>query len=272
MSFTAVTSANAALPNFNALAGAASSTTTAATDGGVQAGGDTLTITKGGTPVNVALAAGDQLTDIVVKINATSGVGVIASIVSGKLQLKSTGTGASAVVQRYEQRHDGRRRSHFAETQAAQDAIFSVNGSSMTSARTTTSPPAIPGSRSTSAGTTQHDAHGCAGHARNDAAGRVADAIKAKITAFVDAYNASLDFVHQKTQGESQGRQPQEPRRVPRRARSSRDVGVLGLRVRPALRSSVTEVAGSLRGANMLCEHRHQHLLHDRQRQCTAAS
>ena len=86
MSFTAVTSANAALPNFNALAGAASTTVTPATNGGVQAGGDTLQITKGGTTTNVALAAGDQLTDIVAKINATSGAGVIASIVSGKIQ------------------------------------------------------------------------------------------------------------------------------------------------------------------------------------------
>lgn len=141
LSFSAVDAFNAALPVFNGTAGASTSQTVAASDGtGGLAANDTLTITQGANVWNINLSAGDDETAIAAKINGTSGIGVQASVVSGKLQITSTVQGAAGAFSI----SGGTAMTELglAETTAAADANFTVGGTNYTRSKNTANYPA----------------------------------------------------------------------------------------------------------------------------------
>lgn len=208
LSFTAVNAGGTTLAAFNASVGAATSTQTlAASDGGV-ASAETLTITGGAGTWNVALAAGDQKQDIVNKINATSGIGVLASLVGSNIQLRSTTTGAASG---FTVSSTGTTAGllNFAETQTAQDAQYTVNGTSYTSATNNNVTGAITDVALNFSGTTNTTltvAQGT-GTGLTPQEQWIKDT-KTKIQDFVNQYNSTLDLIHQKTQGESRVTNP----------------------------------------------------------------
>lgn len=203
LSFSAVNAAGTALGAFNGSVGASGSSLVAASDGGVGAGGDTLTIAGGSGSWNVALAAGDQKQDIVNKINATSGIGVIASLVGSDIRLQSSTTGAASG---FSVSSSGitAAQLNFVETQAAQDALFTVNGTASSSSTNNNINGAVTGLmlNLSSTGTSSITV------AEQTASGQTpqeqwADDTKSKISQFVAQYNSVLDLVYQKTQAES---------------------------------------------------------------------
>jgi len=226
MSFTAVNAAGTNLPNFNSLAGAGSSTFTAASDGGVTVA-DTLTIAGNGGSWNVGLSIGDQKADIVAKINATSGIGVTASLVSGEIELRSTTTGAASAFTVTSP--NGTAASlGFTETQAAQDAQYTVNGTTYTSAVNNGAAGAIPDVTLNLLATTSTTLTVGAGTPGSSTEDKFVAATKAKIQDFVTAYNATLDYVHQRTQGESRVASPKNLGEY-LQGPMSRDVGFSGV-------------------------------------------
>lgn len=207
MSFTAVDASNTNLANFDSLAGASSVQAVAATNGGVSAN-DTLTITNGSGSWNVAIAAGDDKQAIVNKINATSGIGVLATLNAGEVELRSTTMGTASA---FTVTSAGSLAAAlgFSETQAAQNAHYTVNGTAYTSATNTNVSGAITDvtlnlSGTTSTTLTVAQSGGGTGTKQD----QWVAATKTKIKAFADAYNATLEFVHQKTQGESRVTNP----------------------------------------------------------------
>lgn len=203
MSFTAKNAANANLAAFNASVGAGSAVRVAATDGGV-ATNQTMTITNGSGSWNVALAAGDQKQDIVNKINATSGIGVLASLVGSDIQLRSTGTGVASAFS-VSSTGTAAAMLNFVETQSAQDAQYTVNGVAHTSATNNNVGGAIPDVTLnllglTSTTLTIAQGSGTPGQTPQDVwVGKTKD----KLKEFVKQYNAVLEMVHARTQGES---------------------------------------------------------------------
>ncbi len=206
MSLTAKNAAGTSLPNFNALAGASSSTTTAASNGGASA--DTLTIANGSGSWNVAIAAGSDKQAIVNAINATSGIGVTALLNGGgQIELRSNGIGAS---EGFTVTSAGATASQlgFTTSQAAQDAKFTVNGTMNTSATNSGITSAISGVTLNLSGTTSTTltiAQGASGSTQDE---KWADAVATKMKTFVDAYNAVQSYVYQKTQSESRVASP----------------------------------------------------------------
>lgn len=201
MSFSAVNSVGTSLPNFNSLAGASSSQAVAAFDGGATAN-DTLTITSGSNSWNVAVAMGDDKQAIVNKINATSGIGVFASLAGGEIELRSTTSGASSG---FNITSSGSLSSQlgFSTTQAAQDAQFTVDGTSYSSATNTGITTAIAGVSLNLLGTTNTTlqvGQGTGGQTPQEA---WASSVASKVEAFVKAYNDVHGFVYQKTQAET---------------------------------------------------------------------
>lgn len=253
MSFTAVNAAGTSLPNFNATVGASTGAVlTPASNGGVQAGGDTLTIANGSGSWNVALAAGDQKVDIVNKINGTSGIGVVATLVGSDIRLQSTTTGVAAG---FTVSSSGPTAAQlgFAEMQSAQDAQFTVNGAahSSTTNNNLSSPIAglllnLGGTGSASVTVAETTA---SGQSPQDA---WIDATKAKVQDFVNAYNAVLELVHQKTQGESR---VTNPKNLTEYLQGSMSRDVRFSRVGTELRQIMSEsVQGLPSGSSMLSE------------------
>ncbi|MCW2923308.1 MAG: flagellar hook-associated 2 domain protein [Thermoleophilia bacterium] len=208
MSFSAVDASNAALNTFNSAIGAASSTTTAASDGTVGAGGDTLTIAGAGGSWNVALAAGDDKQAVVNKINATSGIGVVASLVGSNIRLQSASIGGTSA---FTVSSSGATAASlgFAETQSAQDAQYTVDGAAHTSASNSNIANGVTGlslNLSSVGSTTLTVAQGSAtGQSAQDA---WIDSTVAKIKTFATNYNATLSQVYNKTQGENRVASP----------------------------------------------------------------
>lgn len=135
LSFSATDSSGASLARFNGSSGARSSMTAAASDGGVAAG-DTLQVTQGASSWYVNIAAGDNLAAIAAKINATSGIGVTATVSGGSLQLASTSSGATGG---FSVSSSGSLVADIglAESTAGQDATFTVDGAAYTRSRNT---------------------------------------------------------------------------------------------------------------------------------------
>jgi flagellar hook-associated protein 2 len=207
MSFTAVDASNTSLPDFDSLAGASSVQAVAATNGGVSAN-DTLTITNGSGSWNVAIAAGDDKQAIVNKINATSGIGVLATLNAGEVELRSTTMGTASA---FTVTSAGSLAAAlgFSETQAAQNAHYTVNGTAYTSATNTNVTGAITDVTLNLSGTTNTTLTVAqSGGGTGTQQDQWVTATKAKVKAFADAYNATLELVHQKTQGESRVTNP----------------------------------------------------------------
>ena len=171
---------------------------------GTVAAADTLTIGQGASTWNVALAAGDTLADVVQKINATSGIGVAASIdTNGAIKLASTTTGATSAFS-ISSSGGAAGALGFTEQQSAQNAFYSVDGAFQQSASNynVTGPIAgvslnLTGITTTTLTVQQTNASG------KTVAQQWEDATVQKVKDFANAYNTILDTVYQKTQAES---------------------------------------------------------------------
>jgi flagellar hook-associated protein 2 len=207
LTLTAKNAAGTNIANFNASAGV-STQTLAATDGGMSANG-TLTVTSaGGSTWNVALAAGDTKAAVVAKINATSGIGVSASLdTSNNIVLRSTNTGALSA---FTVSGTSAAQLGFVESQAAQDAQYTVDGTGYSSSTNTNVSGPIAGVALNFSGTTSTTLTIAQGASTGGATAQDTwvNATKAKIQDFVKQYNAVLDQVYQKTQGESRVTNP----------------------------------------------------------------
>ena len=150
----------------------------------------TLTIQVGsGTAVDVALTAGDTLQTVADKINGSSGMGVYASVVNSKLVLSGRTTGAANTVS-----ITGSAAADFGftETQAALDAQYTLDGVAKTSASNIVTD-AMAGVTLTLKATTASDAS-----ISISAPGPDTDAVQAKVQAFIDQYNSTIDFIRGK--------------------------------------------------------------------------
>lgn len=190
LSFTATNSSAAALPFFNASPGASSSFVSAPSGGGAA---DTLTITQGANTWNVAIAAGADEAAIAAAINGTSGIGVTASVVSGRLQIDSNDTGAASS---FTVTSAGSLATTLgmAETVAGQDSIFDVNGTAYTRAKAQDIDDVITDVDLDLLATTGAAVTLTVANGTGDPAG-----IKQKLKDFVDQYNAVIDLVNAKT-------------------------------------------------------------------------
>ncbi len=186
---TSMSFSSAGLPIFNGTDGASSSFV--APPSGSSA--DTLTITQGASTWNVAIAAGSDENAIAAAINGTSGIGVTASVVGGKLQLDANATGATSS---FTVTSAGSLAATLgmSETIAGQDSIFDVNGTTYTRSKAQDITDVITDVdidllATTSSAVTLTVSAGSA----------TPSAIKAKLKEFVDQYNSVLDLVSAKT-------------------------------------------------------------------------
>ncbi|MEO6866569.1 MAG: flagellar filament capping protein FliD, partial [Gaiellales bacterium] len=254
LSFTAVNAAGNPLVNFNSTVGASASTqTVAATDGGVDAA-DTLTIANGAGSWDVGLAAGDGKQQIVDKINATSGIGVFANLVGNEIQLRSMTTGAASAFS-VTSTGTTATRLGFIESQTAQDAQYTVNGVGHSSATNMDVTGGIPDVSLNLLGTTSTTltiAEGSTGPGGGTAEDKWVTRTMDKLSAFVDSYNAVIQFVHQKTQGESRIVNPKNLNEY-LQGSMARDVGFS--QVALDLRRITTDIVDTLPGgANLLSD------------------
>jgi flagellar hook-associated protein 2 len=139
-----------------------------------------------GDPVEVQVSAGDTAATIATRINQTAGSQVYAGVVDGKLVLsgKQTGQANTITVAGSAAAQFG-----FAETQAARDAAYTIDGVQHSSASnvvtdglvgvTLTLKAVTTGSVSVVVGTPSADT----------------DAIKTSVQGFVDQYNSTLSFI-----------------------------------------------------------------------------
>lgn len=95
------------------------------------AAADNIYITVGSTTTTVGVNAGDSLATIASNINAASNTPVYASVLNGNLVLSDRSTGTANAIASVTT--DGTSGLSFSETQTAQDAAFTVNGTSYTS-------------------------------------------------------------------------------------------------------------------------------------------
>lgn len=142
----------------------------------------------GGTAVDVAIAAGDTLETIASKLNSASGTPVYASVVNSKLVLTGRTTGAASTIA---VTSDGSLAGDlaFAESQAAQDAQYTVDGVAKTSATNTIANGIVGITLTLKARTTT------AVTVTVGAPGPDTAKIQEKVKAFVDQYNSTIDFV-----------------------------------------------------------------------------
>ena len=139
-----------------------------------------------GDPVEVQVSAGDTAATIATRINQTAGSQVYAGVVDGKLVLsgKQTGQASTITVAGSAAAQFG-----FAETQAARDAAYTIDGVQHSSPSnvvtdglvgvTLTLKAVTTGSVSVVVGTPSADT----------------DAIKTSVQGFVDQYNSTLSFI-----------------------------------------------------------------------------
>lgn len=229
VSFTGVRSTGVALTNLNTQYDGTGVQAVAAFDGGVQSN-DTLTIASGSGSWNVALAVGDDKQAIVNKINATSGIGVFATLTGGEIEMRSNVAGASGG---FTVSSTGATASQlgFTNTQAAQDAQFTVDGvahSSTTNMNIAGVLADVSLNLTGLTSTTLTIGQSSGGGPVQTAEDKWVNATKAKIQAFVTAYNDTLSFVHQKTQGESKVANPKNLGEYLQGA-MARDVGFSGV-------------------------------------------
>jgi flagellar hook-associated protein 2 len=156
---------------------------------------DTLHISVGTTTpvaVDVSITAGDSLQTIADKINQTSGTPVYASLLNGKLVLSGKQTGADNAISVT----GGAVATDlgFTETQAAANADFWLGSTHYTDRTSNVVKDVMAGVQLTLRGTTGTDTVSIVvGSPAADT-----DAIKAKVSSFVDQYNSTIDFIRGK--------------------------------------------------------------------------
>jgi flagellar hook-associated protein 2 len=158
-----------------------------------------LEISVDGKTVTVAIAAGDDLAAIAAKINAASGSPVYATVVSGRLYLSGKETGAAKTISvaagpvSDELALSDAARAPEDHTIVAQDAAFTVNGVAYASATNTVA--VVPGLSLVLKALVPaaSPVTVTVGEPRPDR-----EAVKAKLQAFVDRYNATVDFIRAK--------------------------------------------------------------------------
>jgi len=139
-----------------------------------------------GDPVEVQVSAGDTAATIATRINQTAGSQVYAGVVDGKLVLSGKQTGQANTIT---VAGSAAAQFSFAETQAARDAAYTIDGVQHSSASnvvtdglvgvTLTLKAVTTGSVSVVVGTPSADT----------------DAIKTSVQGFVDQYNSTLSFI-----------------------------------------------------------------------------
>jgi flagellar hook-associated protein 2 len=151
---------------------------------------DVLHIQVGsGATADINVSSGDTLSTIASKINSSTSSQVYASVVNGKLVLSGQVTGQANSIA---VTSDGTLASDLGMTQTlqAQDAQFTINGQSQTSASNTVTT-ALAGVSMTFNGTTSSDASLVV-----TAPAPSASNITAAVQAFVTAYNSTVDMVY----------------------------------------------------------------------------
>ncbi|MFN8224892.1 MAG: flagellar filament capping protein FliD [Gaiellales bacterium] len=164
-------------------------------------GADTLRITVGSSSpktVDVAIAAGDTLAQIAEKINGTSDVPVYASVVSGKLVLSGKETGSDKTITVADgdtgNGTDLATELGFTQTQAPLNADFTLDGTRYTNRSSNVVADLLPGVELTLKASTGASTVGInIGAPAPDTA-----TITAKVQAFVDQYNSTIDFIRSK--------------------------------------------------------------------------
>jgi len=184
---------------------------------------DTLSITVDGDSINVAVNAGESMSALASRINATADTPVTASVINNHLVLISKTEGASGSIG-VTSTGSTAADLGFVQRQAAQDAIATINGISITSSGNTIDD-AIEGMSITLAkeGST------------TIAVKRDADTIVKSVQGFIDAYNAAIGNVRTslaydpatKTAGALQGDQSYQT--IVSQLRSYSGTGVSGL-------------------------------------------
>ncbi|HEY7259721.1 MAG TPA: flagellar filament capping protein FliD [Gaiellales bacterium] len=154
---------------------------------------DTLHIAVGtGAAVDVNVKSGDTLATIASKINGTSGIQVYASVVNSKLVLSGKVTGeANTISVTADNGLDDDL--SFAESLAARDAKYTVDGGAVQSSASNVVTAAIPGVTLTFKGVMAAAASVVVGSPAPNT-----DVIQGKIQAFVDQYNSTVDFIYEK--------------------------------------------------------------------------
>jgi flagellar hook-associated protein 2 len=156
-------------------------------------GNDVLHIQVGaGAVADVSISAGDTLATIASKINASSSSQVYASVVNNKLVLSGQVTGAANTIA---VTSDSTLASDLGMTQslAAKDALYTINGVSMTSPTNTVSN-GLAGVTMTFNGTTASDASLVVTAPAPDT-----NKITTAIQGFVTAYNSTVDLIYKYT-------------------------------------------------------------------------
>lgn len=164
---------------------------------------ETLIVTQGSHTWNVQIFAGDQIGDIANRINATTGIGVTASVTGTVLQVASNSTGTPAAFSITSTGTTATELS-FVERQSVLDAQYTVNGAAHTSATNTNATGGVPGVALTLKATTVTPVTITVTEPNQ----AWIDAAKQKVRDFVAQYNAVLDQVHQKTVTETKVTSP----------------------------------------------------------------
>jgi flagellar hook-associated protein 2 len=146
-----------------------------------------IQIAGAASPVDVNIAAGDTLDSIAAKISGTSNTPVYASVLNGQLVLSDKSTGTAAKIASVTT--NGTSGLAFAETQSAQDAQFSINGTSYTRSSNVVDD-ALAGITLTLKGQTSTPASITVGEPSPDTNG-----ITTKLQAFVTQYNSTLTYI-----------------------------------------------------------------------------
>jgi flagellar hook-associated protein 2 len=151
---------------------------------------DVLHFTVGGSPTDVAIAAGDSLESIAAKIQGAGSSPVYASVVGGQLVISDRTTGTAARISSITT--DGTSGLSFAESRTAQDAAFTVDGTAHSSGSNVVTD-VVAGVTLTLRGQTSALATVTVGSPSVDTA-----ALQTKIAAFVTQYNTTIGFIQGK--------------------------------------------------------------------------
>lgn len=161
------------------------------------AAADTLRITVGAKTVDVVITAGDSLATIAERINGTSDTPVFASVINDKLILsgKTTGLANTITVADGDTGNgtDLAAALGFTQTQAPRNADFWVDGTHYTDRTSNIVTDVLPGLEITLKATTTGTVGLTVGQPGADT-----DTIKAKVQAFVDQYNSTIEFIQGK--------------------------------------------------------------------------
>ena len=154
-----------------------------ASGGAIATGADVIHVATATGTTDVKIAAGDSLSSIAAKLNQTAGNPGYATIFNGTLVISNKQTGTAAAITSVTT--DGGSGLSFAETQTAEDATLSVDGTPYTSGSNTVTD-ALPGITLTLGAKTASTTI-TVGSPTADTAG-----VESKLGAFVNKYNTVL--------------------------------------------------------------------------------